>query len=68
VSRRPVRYVGRRVASAAVRRQGKHRSLAGAWLDEPGLVGEDDGVDAVSQVELGEDVRDVGLDGPLADD
>jgi hypothetical protein len=29
-------------------------SLAGAWLDEPGLVREDDGVDAVAQVELGE--------------
>src|SRR6185437_13722098 len=33
-----------------------------------GLVGEDDGLDAVAQAELGEQVTDVGLDGRLADE
>ena len=32
-------------------------------VDEPALVGEDDGLDAVAKDELGEDVRDVRLDG-----
>ena len=36
-------------------------------VDEPGLVGEHDRLDAVAQVELLEDVRDVRLDGRLAD-
>lgn len=33
--------------------------------DEPTLVGEDDSLQAVAQGELGEDVRDVSLDGPF---
>jgi hypothetical protein len=35
---------------------------------EPGLVREDHRLDAVAQVELRENVRDVGLDRVLADD
>ena len=35
---------------------------------EPDLVGEDHGLDAVAQAELGEDAPDVGLDGRLADE
>src|SRR6266508_3912363 len=42
------------------------RSLAGA--NDAGLVGEDDRLHAVAQVELAEDVRDVRLDGVLGDD
>ena len=39
-----------------------------AWLpDEPGLVCEHDGLDAVAEAEFLEDVRDVCLDGRLAD-
>ena len=37
-------------------------------LEQPGLVGEHDGLDAVAQVELLEDVGDVRLDGRLADE
>ena len=37
-------------------------------VQEPALVGEDDGLDAVAKAELGEDVRDVRLDGRLADE
>src|SRR5213078_1911857 len=40
----------------------------GACLDRAGFVGVDDGVDAVADVELAQDVRDVRLDGALADD
>jgi len=36
--------------------------------DEPRLVGEDHGLDAVAQLELGQAVGDVGLDGGLADE
>lgn len=39
-----------------------------ARSDEPGLVCVDDGLDAVADVELLEDVRDVGLDRRLAED
>src|ERR1700690_3309324 len=35
---------------------------------DSGLVGEYDGLDAVAQVQLREDVRDVGLDGRRGDD
>lgn len=35
--------------------------------DEPGLVGEDDDLNAVPQLELGEDSPDVGLDGCLGE-
>ena len=35
---------------------------------ESGVVGEDDGLDAVVEVELGEDVADVGLDGGSAEE
>jgi hypothetical protein len=38
-----------------------------AFLEEPRLVCEYDGLDAVAEAELGEDVRDVRLDGRLAD-
>jgi len=38
-----------------------------AGVDESGFVGEDDGLDAVSEVELGEDPADVGFDGALGD-
>jgi hypothetical protein len=38
-----------------------------AFLEEPGLVCEYDGLDAVAEAELLEDVRDVCLDGRLAD-
>ena len=37
-------------------------------VDEPALVGEDDGLDAVAKDELGEDVRDVRLTVCLADE
>jgi subtilase family serine protease len=37
----------------------------GAFLEEPGLAGEYDRPDAVAEAELGEDVRDVRLDGRL---
>ena len=37
-------------------------------MDEAGFVGEDDGLGAVVEVELGEDACDVGLDGGVADD
>src|SRR5262245_15952227 len=39
-----------------------------AGLDDPGLVGEDDCLHAVTQLELGQDVRDVGLHGRLAEE
>ena len=39
-----------------------------ARFNEAGFVGEDDGLGAVVEVELGEDARDVGLDGGVADD
>src|SRR5215467_2078179 len=39
-------------------------SLA-AWLDEPGLVGEHDGLDAVAEAELGQYPPDMDLDGSL---
>ncbi len=39
----------------------------GAALEDSGLVGEYDRLDAVPEAELGQDVRDVGLDGRLAD-
>ena len=39
-----------------------------AGLDEAGLVGEDDGLGAVVEVEFGEDACDVGFDGGVADD
>ena len=42
--------------------------LVAARLDEAGLVGEDDGLGAVVEVELGEDACDVGFDGGFADD
>ncbi len=38
------------------------------WLDESGFVGEDDGLGAVVEVELGEDACDVRFDGGVADD
>jgi hypothetical protein len=38
-----------------------------AWGDEPGLVGEYDGLCAVVQVELLEDAGDVGLDSRVAE-
>ena len=37
-------------------------------VHEAGLVRENDGLDAVAQLEFLQDVRDVGLDGPLADE
>ena len=39
-----------------------------AWLDESAFVGEDDGLGAVVEVELGEDACDVRFDGGVADD
>jgi len=39
-----------------------------AWLDDPGFVGQDDGLDPVAQAELGEQVADVGFHGRFADD
>ncbi len=42
-----------------------HRATPGSRPGEAGAVGEDDGLDAVTEVELGEDVPDVGLDGGL---
>src|SRR3712207_2958846 len=36
--------------------------------DEPGLVGDDDGLDAVAEPELAQDARDVRLDRRLAED
>ncbi len=44
------------------------RRLLTAGLNEARLVGEDDGLGAVVEVELGEDARDVGLDGGVAYD
>jgi hypothetical protein len=40
------------------------------WIvvQEPALVGQNDGLDAVAKAELGEDVRDVRLDRCLADE
>jgi hypothetical protein len=42
--------------------------LAHIGLEDPGLVGEHDGLDAVAKIQLLEDVRDVRLDGGLADE
>ncbi len=39
-----------------------------AWLDDAGLVGQDDGLDPVAQAELGQQVAHVRFDGGLADD
>src|SRR3954463_3029153 len=43
-------------------------SGGGAGLDQSGLVGDDDGLDAVAQAELLEDPRDVRLDRRLAEE
>ena len=43
-------------------------SVGDARPDDPGLVGEHDGLDAVAEVELVENVRDVGLRRVLADE
>src|SRR4051794_31076037 len=40
----------------------------GARFDESGLVGVDDGLCSVAEVEFGVDACDVGLDGRVADD
>src|SRR5580700_11412014 len=37
----------------------------GAWGDQAGFVGEDDGLDAVAEAELGQDAADVDLHGAL---
>jgi hypothetical protein len=37
-------------------------------LDQAGLVGQDDGLGAVVQAELGENPRDVGLDGGITEE
>src|SRR4051794_4631499 len=42
--------------------------MRGAGFYEAGLVGVDDGLGSVAEVELGEEVGDVGLDGRFADD
>src|SRR5262245_9386430 len=39
----------------------------GAFLEESGVIGEYDSLDAVTEAELLQDVLDVGLDGRLAD-
>src|SRR6516165_8402745 len=44
------------------------RRCGGSRLYEAGLISENDGLSAVMQVELGEDTRDVGLDGGVAED
>src|SRR6266540_4505954 len=55
--------------SVPVGSSGIDRLLHGpARLDEAGFVGEDDGLDAVSEVELAEDAGDVGFDGCFADE
>jgi hypothetical protein len=43
-------------------------NVAGAGLDEPALVGEDHELGAVAQAELGEDARQVRLDGRRSDE
>ena len=43
------------------------RSWVAARSDDAGLVGVDDGLDAVSKAELGEDARDVALDGGVTE-
>ncbi len=57
-------------AGAARRRFGTPRR-AGAggvrWVDEVGFVGEDGGLDAVADVQAGEDGADVGLDGAFGE-
>src|SRR5215469_5222570 len=40
----------------------------GSLCDQPGLVGEDDGLDPVADSELAQQARDVALDGGLADE
>jgi hypothetical protein len=47
-------------------RQGPALLGGAAGGDRPGFVGEDDGLDAVSEAELGQQVGDVGLDRGLA--
>lgn len=44
------------------------RAFSFAWLYEAGRVGEHDGLNAIAQIELGEDVAAVGACGVLADD
>jgi hypothetical protein len=39
-----------------------------AGSDQPGLVGEDHGLDAVAKIEFGEDPSHVGFDGAVADE
>ena len=43
----------------------EHSASLAAWLDEAGLVGQHDGLDAVAEVELGQYPPDVDLDGAL---
>src|SRR5688572_22848144 len=54
--------------AGAEARLGNTRASNGARFYKAGFVREHDGVDAIAQVELGEDVADVRLGGGLADD
>jgi hypothetical protein len=57
-------------AQATAPRPNRERLLSpsGAWFDETGLIGEDHRVNAVAQIQLCEYVRDMRLDGGLAND
>src|SRR5262249_60362962 len=55
----------KRRAKAAGRRASETVGSQGAGLDEAGLVGQDDGLDAVAEVKLGQYPPDVDLDGSL---
>src|SRR4029453_9201131 len=58
----------RRVFSASTSSEGRRVSNRIAGTHQPGLVGQDDGLNAVAEVQLAEDARDVALDRRLAEE
>src|SRR4030095_12805860 len=58
----------RRVFSGSTSSEGRRVSNRIAGTHQPGLVGQDDGLNAVAEVQLAEDARDVALDRRLAEE
>src|SRR5262252_10905282 len=77
---RPMASAGMSTQGPVMRRPAVRllRARSGTWIwlrryrfagrDQAGFVGEDDGLGAVAEVELGQDPADVGLGGLLGDD
>src|SRR5262249_48647750 len=63
----PVTVLAAHDAPGPGRRSGgvERSAVLAAWLDEAGLVGQHDGLDAVAEVELGQYPPDMELDGSL---